>query len=258
VRKIAFTGSIATGKRIMAAAAPDLKKLTLELGGNDPAIVLDDVDPEKIVDALFWGAFQNSGQVCSAIKRLYVHEKVYRPIVEGLAARAKSTKIGPGMEPETQLGPINNEMQLARVMDLVEDAKRSGAKVESGGARLDRAGYFYPPTIVTGVGEGTRLVDEEQFGTALPVMPFTSVDDALERANKTHYGLGGSVWSADEKRAESIARELEAGVGWVNHHLDITPYAPFGGVKHSGVGYENGRWGYDEHTVAQTINVKKG
>jgi acyl-CoA reductase-like NAD-dependent aldehyde dehydrogenase len=215
------------------------------------------VDPAKVVDGLFWGAFQNSGQVCTAIKRLYVHEKVYQPIVDGIVERAKKVKVGDGLDPDTQLGPINNKMQLERVMGLVEDAKKSGGKVLSGGVRLESSGYFYPPTIVTEVGEGVRLVDEEQFGTALPIIKYSKLDDAIEQANRTHYGLGGSVWSSDPARGKSVVQELESGTGWVNHHMDITPFAPFGGSKWSGIGYENGRWGYEAFTEMQVVNVKK-
>jgi len=257
VRKVSFTGSIGTGKKIMAAAAVDLKRVTLELGGNDPAIVLDDVDPKKIVEDLFWGAFWNSGQVCAAIKRLYVHEKVYAPIVEGLAARAKAAKVGDGMAAETEIGPINNDMQITKLVALVEDAKKNGAKIEAGGERLARPGYFYPPTIVTGASDGTRLVDEEQFGTALPILPYASLDDALERANRTHFGLGASVWTSDVARGEAIVREIDSGTGWVNQHVDITPLTPFGGAKWSGIGVENGRYGYEEFTRVMTVNAKK-
>ncbi|HVO22330.1 MAG TPA: aldehyde dehydrogenase family protein [Candidatus Margulisiibacteriota bacterium] len=256
-RKVSFTGSVMTGKKIMAAAANDLKRVTLELGGNDPAIVLDDVNPDAVADGLFWGAFQNSGQVCTAIKRLYVHEKVYNPIVQRLVERAKSTKVGNGLDPNTQLGPINNEMQLTKLMGLVDDAKKSGARIETGGVRLESSGYFYPPTIVTGAHEGMRLVDEEQFGTALPVIKYGKLEDALEQANRTHYGLGGSVWTSDLQRGKDLVQEIESGTGWVNHHMDITPYAPFGGAKCSGIGHENGVWGYNEFTEMQVVNIKK-
>ena len=241
----------------MAAAAADLKRVTLELGGNDPAIVLDDVNPAAIVDGLFWGAFQNSGQVCAAIKRLYVHEKVYAPIVQGLIERAKTVKVGNGMEPDTLLGPINNRMQLDKVVDLVDDARRNGATIETGGQRLEGSGYFYPPTIVTNAHAGLRLVDEEQFGTALPIIKYSKLEDAIEQANQTHFGLGGSIWTANAERGEALVQELECGTGWVNQHLDITPMAPFGGSKWSGIGYENGKWGYSEFTAMQTVNVKK-
>ncbi len=257
VRKISFTGSVATGKKIMGYAVDDLKRVTLELGGNDPAIVLDDVDPNAIAENLFWGAFQNSGQVCTAIKRLYVHEKVYEPVVAGLVEQAKKVRVGDGLDPETQLGPINNKMQLERVMGLVDDARKSGGTVRAGGVRLEGSGYFYPPTIVTDVGEGVRLVDEEQFGTALPVVRYAKLDDVLEQANRTHYGLGASVWTRDPARGKSVVQEIESGTGWVNHHMDVTPFAPFGGAKWSGIGYENGRWGYEAFTELQVVNVKK-
>jgi acyl-CoA reductase-like NAD-dependent aldehyde dehydrogenase len=257
VRKISFTGSVATGKKIMQYAASDLKRVTLELGGNDPAIVLDDVDPAAVLDSLFWGAFTNSGQVCTAIKRLYVHEKVYAPIVDGLIERAKTVKVGDGLEPDTQLGPINNKMQFDRVVSLVEDARQHGARVAVGGKPLDRPGYFYPPTIVTDAHAGLRLVDEEQFGTALPVIKYRNLDDVLAEANRTHYGLGGSVWTSNLERGEKLVQEIESGTGWVNQHMDITPFAPFGGCKWSGLGYENGKWGYEEFTEMQVVNVKK-
>jgi acyl-CoA reductase-like NAD-dependent aldehyde dehydrogenase len=257
VRKISFTGSVATGKKVMLAAADDLKRVTLELGGNDPAIVLDDVDPDQVAESLFWGAFQNSGQVCSAIKRLYVPEKLHDAIVTRLVDRAKRTKVGNGMEPDTELGPINNEPQFKKVLAMVEDAKRAGGRIEVGGEALGSKGYFLPPTIVTNVGEGVQLVDEEQFGTALPIVKYKHLSDALEQANRTHYGLGGSVWSSDVERAEAIARELEAGTTWVNQHLDLSPFQPFGGHKWSGIGVENGRWGYAEFTQVQVVDIKR-
>lgn len=257
VRKISFTGSVSTGKKIMQYAASDLKRVTLELGGNDPAIVLDDVDPAAVVDGLFWGAFTNSGQVCTAIKRLYVHEKVYAPIVDGLIERAKAVKVGDGLEADTQLGPINNKMQFDKVSSLVEDARQNGARVAVGGKALDRPGYFYPPTIVTDAHAGMRLVDEEQFGTALPVIKYRNLDEVFEEANRTHYGLGGSVWTSNLGRGEELVQRLESGTGWVNQHMDITPFAPFGGCKWSGVGYENGKWGYEEFTEMQVVNAKK-
>jgi acyl-CoA reductase-like NAD-dependent aldehyde dehydrogenase len=258
VRKISFTGSVPTGKKIMRAAADDLKRVTLELGGNDPAIVLQDVDPAKVAPRLFWGAFANSGQVCVAIKRLYVHEDVYRPVLAALTDLAKQVKLGSGLEPDTQLGPINNAPQFARVQELVEDARRQGGTVVAGGAPLAQPGYFYPPTIVTDVGEGVRLVDEEQFGTALPVIPYRDVDDALAQANRTHYGLGGSVWTGDASRGEAIAERLECGTAWVNQHMSVNAKIPFGGMKWSGLGRENGKWGLEEFCELQVVNAMKG
>lgn len=258
VRKISFTGSVATGKKIAAAAAPDLKRVTLELGGNDPAIVLGDVDPKKVAEKLFWGAFANSGQICVAIKRLYVEENVYPEIVRELGELARHVRVGDGLADGTELGPINNAPQFERVRELVADAVSAGGRCVAGGSARDGEGYFFEPTIVTDVAEGTRLVDEEQFGPALPVMPFRNVDDALARANATHFGLGGSVWSADPQRAADLARQLECGTGWVNQHLNLVPNAPFGGSKWSGIGYENGPWGPAAFTEFQVINIAKG
>jgi acyl-CoA reductase-like NAD-dependent aldehyde dehydrogenase len=257
-RKISFTGSVATGKKVAAAAAPDLKRVTLELGGNDPAIVLDDVDPKSVAQKLFWGAFENTGQICSAIKRVYVPEKLYKPIVNELAEIAKSVKVGNGLEAGTQLGPLNNKMQFDRVNELVADAKQHGAKIVTGGQRIGSKGYFIAPTIVSEISDGTRLVDEEQFGPALPIISYRNVEDAVERANGTHYGLSGSVWSANPERAAEVARQLECGTAWVNQHLAIAPNLPFGGAKWSGIGVENGPWGLLGFTEIQVVNVAKG
>jgi acyl-CoA reductase-like NAD-dependent aldehyde dehydrogenase len=256
-RKISFTGSTETGKKVAAAAAPDLKRLTLELGGNDAAIVLDDVAPDAVAEKLFWGAFQNCGQVCSAIKRVYVPEKLYTPLVDRLAALAKSVKVGDGFTEGVQMGPLNNAPQFERVSMLVEEAKKQGARIAAGGAPLGGKGYFYAPTIVADVAEGVRLVDEEQFGPALPVLPYRTLDEAVERANRTTYGLSGSVWSNSPERALEVAGRLECGTAWVNQHLAIVPFAPFGGAKWSGIGVENGTWGLLGFTEIQTVNVAK-
>jgi acyl-CoA reductase-like NAD-dependent aldehyde dehydrogenase len=255
--KISFTGSVATGKHVAMSAAPDLKRVTLELGGNDAAIVLDDVDPAAVAGKLFWGAFQNNGQVCSAIKRVYVPERLYDGVVEALAEQARSVKVGPGTEDGVQLGPINNKPQFERVSELVSDALSSGAKAITGGKPLDRPGYFFEPTILTGVADGTRIVDEEQFGPALPVIAYRDVDDAVERANATHFGLSGSVWSADPERGAEVAARLECGTAWVNTHLALQPNQPFGGAKWSGIGVENGTWGYYGFTEIQVLHRAK-
>jgi acyl-CoA reductase-like NAD-dependent aldehyde dehydrogenase len=257
VRKVSFTGSVETGKKVAAAAAPDLKRITLELGGNDPAIVLPDVDPAKIAERLFWGAFENSGQVCSAVKRVYVHEDRQQALLEALAALARTVKVGPGLEADTQLGPINNKPQYERVCGLVADALASGARAVAGGKPAGRDGYFFQPTILTDVAEGMRIVDEEQFGPALPVLTYRDVDDAVERANATMFGLSGSVWSSDPQRAAEIAARLECGTAWVNQHLDILPTAPFGGAKWSGIGVEGGKWGLLGFTETQVIDIAK-
>jgi acyl-CoA reductase-like NAD-dependent aldehyde dehydrogenase len=256
VRKIAFTGSVATGKKVAKAAADDLKRVTLELGGNDPAIVLADVDPTKVGRALFWGAFTNSGQVCTAIKRVYVEEPAFEAVTREIANLAATVRVGNGLDPETQLGPINNAPQHRRVSELVDDAKARGASVRAGGGPRPGAGYFFEPTILTNVGDETRIVAEEQFGPALPVLPFTRLEDAIQRANATHFGLSASVWTADPERGAAIAAELECGTAWVNQHIALSPQAPFGGSKWSGIGYENGKWGLDSFCQLQVVNVR--
>jgi acyl-CoA reductase-like NAD-dependent aldehyde dehydrogenase len=256
-RKISFTGSVATGKDVAAAAAPDLKRVTLELGGNDPAIILDDVDPAAIADKLFWGAFQNNGQVCSAVKRVYVPERLYDGVVEALAEKARSVKVGEGSTEGVQLGPINNKPQFDRVSELVADAIKGGAKAVTGGKAIDGGGYFYEPTILADISDGTRIVDEEQFGPALPIISYRDLDDAVERANATHFGLSGSVWSADPERGAEVAARLECGTAWVNAHLALAPHQPFGGAKWSGIGVENGPWGLYGFTELQVLYRSK-
>jgi len=256
-RKLSFTGSVATGKKIMAAAAPDLKRVTLELGGNDPAIVLKDCDPAEVAPKLLENAFQNCGQLCVAIKRVYVEEELYAPIVEGMAEAAKAMKVGDGMDPETEMGPINNEPQYQRVLELLESAKKDGARFVTGGDAISADGYFIQPSIATDIADGSRLVDEEQFGPVVPIIPVRNVEDALERANGTHFGLGGSIWTKDRARGTELAGELECGTAWVNRHAAMSPFAPFGGHKWSGIGRENGSWGLDAFTELQVINVDR-
>jgi acyl-CoA reductase-like NAD-dependent aldehyde dehydrogenase len=256
-RKVSFTGSIETGKKVAMSAAPDLKRVTLELGGNDPAIVLDDADPAVVSKAIFAGAFNNNGQVCSAIKRVYVPEALYDDVVEGLVAQAAAVKVGDGTDEGTKLGPINNKPQFERVKELVGDALSHGATAAVGGHAMDRPGYFFEPTILAGLSDGTRIVDEEQFGPALPVISYRDVDDVVERANATHFGLSGSVWSSDSERAAGVAGRLECGTAWVNTHLALAPQQPFGGFKWSGVGVENGPWGLAEFSEIQVMHRSK-
>ena len=256
-RKIAFTGSVATGIRVATAAAADLKRVTLELGGNDAAIVLPDVEPRRVAGELFWGAFANSGQVCSAIKRLFVHESRYEETVEALAELARGVRMGPGLDPDVELGPVNNRPQLERVEALVEEARAAGARIACGGRRREGEGWFYEPTVVAEATEGMRLVDEEQFGPALPVLRYRDPEEALARANGTPYGLSGSVWSADPDRAAALAAGLACGTVWVNQHLVILPFTPFGGHKHSGLGVENGLPGLLGFTESQTFHLRK-
>ena len=212
IRKISFTGSTATGKKVMASAAETLKRITLELGGNDPGIVLDDVDPKKIAPGVFEGAFQNSGQVCLAIKRLYVHEFVYDQVCDELVSLANNAVVDDGSKQGTKLGPLQNKMQYEKVKGFLDDVHKNG-NVIAGGAAMDRPGYFIQPTIVRDIKEGSRLVDEEQFGPVLPVIKYTDMEDVIRRANGTTYGLGASVWSSDPKRAHDIATRIEVGYG---------------------------------------------
>ncbi|MFI5953892.1 aldehyde dehydrogenase family protein [Cryptosporangium sp. NPDC051539] len=257
-RKISFTGSVTTGKHVAAAAAPDLKRLTLELGGNDPAILLDDVDVSSIAEPLFWSAFRNNGQVCSAVKRVYVPEHRYDEVVEALAAVAGSVRVGPGSDPSSRLGPLNNAPQRDRVAALVSDAVRRGAEAVAGGAAVDGPGFFYRPTILRGVSDGMAVVDEEQFGPVLPVLPYRSVDEAVSRANGTHFGLSGSVWGTDADRAAAVADELDCGTAWVNTHLALRPDQPFSGAKWSGIGVENGHWGLHSFTEVAVLHRSRG
>jgi acyl-CoA reductase-like NAD-dependent aldehyde dehydrogenase len=256
-RKVSFTGSVETGKKVALSAASDLKRVTLELGGNDAAIVLDDADPVTVGKGIFAGAFANNGQVCSAVKRVYVPEALFDDVVGALVAEAADAKVGEGTEAGVQLGPINNRPQFDRVKELVADALSGGATAAIGGAAMDRPGYFFQPTILTGLMDGTRIVDEEQFGPALPVIAYRDVDDAVERANATHFGLSGSVWGADADRAAQVAGRLECGTAWINTHLALSPQQPFGGFKWSGLGVENGPWGLAEFSEVQVVHRSK-
>jgi acyl-CoA reductase-like NAD-dependent aldehyde dehydrogenase len=253
-RKISFTGSTATGKKVALTAAEDLKRVTLELGGNDPAVVLEGADVSKIADSLFWGAFRNNGQICIAIKRIYAHESVYNDLVEALSAIAKSVKVGEGTLEDVRLGPINNKPQLGRIIELVDDAIANGARLAAGGKQMDRPGYFFEPTILAEISDGVRIVDEEQFGPALPVVPFRNESDAITRANHSHYGLTASVWSDDLERATRLATEIDAGQVSINVHGGaVAPALPFSGHKWSGIGVESGPWGLNEFTDLQVI-----
>jgi acyl-CoA reductase-like NAD-dependent aldehyde dehydrogenase len=255
IGKVVFTGSIATGKKVMASAAPTLKHLTLELGGNDAGIVLPDADPKKIAEGLFWGAFINSGQTCAALKRLYVHESIYDATCQALVEYARNVPVGDGMIETNRLGPLQNERQYKRVIELVEDAKAAGARVLIGGAPLKGPGYFYPITIVADARDGTRLVDEEQFGPVLPVIRYTDLEDAIRRANGTEFGLCASVWGQDPAKTAEVAARLEAGTVYINKHADIAPNVPFGGIKCSGLGVEFGEEGLEAYTTIKIINA---
>jgi acyl-CoA reductase-like NAD-dependent aldehyde dehydrogenase len=247
-RKVSFTGSIEAGRKVAVASAADLKRVTLELGGNDPAIVLDDADAQVVAGSLFWGAFVNSGQACAAVKRVYVPEARRDEFVDALAAVAESVRVGDPTVEGTQLGPLSTRPQFDRVSALVDDALAHGAKAASGGRAVDGPGYFYEPTVLTNVDDGVRVVDEEQFGPVLPVVGYRDLDDAVHRANATSFGLGSSVWTADPDRGAALAGRIEAGMTWINAHPVSSVEHPFGGIKHSGVGVENGIEGLKSFT----------
>jgi acyl-CoA reductase-like NAD-dependent aldehyde dehydrogenase len=256
VVKVAFTGSTATGRKVMASVAGTIKRLTLELGGNDAAIVLDDVDVKDVAAKVFRGAMMNSGQVCLAIKRLYVPDSLYDAMCAELARLADATVVGDGLDAATQMGPLQNKTQFEKVKEFLVDGRTRG-KVIAGGMALERDGYFVAPTIVRDIPDDARLVREEQFGPVLPVLRYSSVDDAIARANGTEYGLGGTVWSADSKRAFEVAQQMTSGTVWVNKHLELPPDIPFGGAKQSGFGTEMGQEGLEEFTQSRIINMAK-
>ena len=257
IAKIVFTGSTETGRRIMQGAAGNLKRLTLELGGNDAGIVLPDVDVDAIAPKLFAACFHNSGQTCACLKRLYVHESIYDAVCNALAERAQQTVLGDGLDAATELGPVQNAAQLAKVEAFAEAARRDGGRFLCGGRRRPGPGYFYEPTVVAGLTDGSRLVDEEPFGPIVPVIAYRDLDEVIARANANPQGLGGSVWSADVQRATAIALRLECGTVWVNEHGAIQPDAPFGGIKQSGIGVEFGAHGLAEYTAIRTVKVMK-
>ncbi|WP_399894970.1 aldehyde dehydrogenase family protein [Streptomyces sp. BBFR51] len=243
IRHVTFTGSIPTGRAVAESAAASLARVTLELGGNDAAVLLEDVDVERIADRLFWAAFRNCGQVCMAVKRVYAPARLYSRVVEALAHRAKTAVVGAGLDPGSQLGPLNNGPQLARIERYTAQALADGARAAAGGHRLDLSGYFFAPTVLAGVPPDSPVVTQEQFGPVLPVLPYDRVDEAVEAANGTGFGLGGSVWGTDLERAEAVADRLECGTAWINHHAELSLAQPFAGIKESGVGVAGGPWG---------------
>lgn len=249
VRLVSFTGSVRAGKQIAAAAAATLKNIHLELGGNDAAIVLDDVDPALVAPAIAESAFTLAGQACALVKRVYVHESVHDRLVEELAKAARA-KTG-------TLQPLSTRPQFERVLELVADTLENGGKAVVGGERPDGPGFHYPPTIVTDVRPGMRIVDEEQFGPVLPVIPFTDLDWAIEQANASEYGLAGSVWTADTARGNELVARLECGTAYLNHHTEVAPNIPFGGVKASGIGRSCGQLGIDAFAELKTVITYK-
>ncbi|MES0875331.1 aldehyde dehydrogenase family protein [Sinimarinibacterium sp. HSW-8] len=255
--KITFTGSTKTGKRVMEAAARDLKRVTLELGGNDACIVMPDVNLDEVAESLFFGAFYNTAQVCVATKRLYIHESIYDALRDRLHAIARKTKVGDGTEADTVFGPVQNRLQYRRVMDLLGDARANGLKLLEGAPVPQGDGYFIPLTLVDNPPDDSRVVVEEAFGPVLPLLKFRDVDEVVERANRTEYGLAGAVWSADVEQAKAIAHRLDTGTVWINQNLQSTPFTPLAGHKQSGFGVENGVAGLLEFTVPKAIFIPK-
>jgi len=256
IRKISFTGSTETGKKVMASAANALKRISLELGGNDALIVMGDVDVAATAPKVFGAAMQNAGQVCIAAKRIYVHESIYDAMCDEFVTLANNWVVGDGLEQGTQMGPLQNKAQFDKVMGFLDSAKRDG-KVIAGGGRKGDKGYFIQPTVVRDIAEGSMLVDEEQFGPVMPVIKYSDPKDAVARANASIYGLGGSIWAKDSDRAWDLAENMESGSVWINKHADLRPDLPFGGSKFSGIGSELGEEGLKEFTQVQVLNMAR-
>ncbi len=258
ISKISFTGSTATGKKVMASSACNLKRVTLELGGNDPALVLPGSDYSELIPTLFDAAFGNSGQWCIAIKRLYVHASIYDEFLGEFVKYAETKIVGDGMDPNTDLGPIQNTMQYKKLLSMFKDVKDKGYKVALGG-EIDESlpGNFVPITLVDNPPEDSRIVQEEPFGPILPIIKWDNLEDVIHKLNDTDFGLAASVWGPDRDEAIDIANRIEAGTVWVNeihiHGIDI----PFGGMKQSGMGVENGKEGLQEFTNTQAMMFKK-
>lgn len=253
ISKIVFTGSTPTGQKIMGSAADTLKRLTLELGGNDAGIVLADCDPAAIAPGLFWSAFINNGQTCAALKRLYVHDSIYDQVCEELVKFASSVKVGDGFVDGNELGPIQNRMQFDKVNNLVRQSLAGGGKVLLGGPVDNTNTLFFPITLIATDNVNDPLINEEQFGPALPIIPFSDIDAVIAAANNNRNGLGGSIWTNDKPQFCQLAGRLECGSVWHNKHGAIQPNVPFGGVKFSGLGVEFGKEGLLSNTNIQVV-----
>ncbi len=255
IDKVMFTGSTATGKAIIRSSADTVKRLTLELGGNDAGIVLPDADPKAIAEGLFWGAFINTGQTCAALKRLYVHADIYEEVCEALTEVAKNMPMGVGLDEANVLGPLQNKAQYDIVDSLVRKATESGARVLLGAnPQAEQPGYFYPSTLIADIATDNALVVEEQFGPVLPIVKVDSIEQAVQLANALDVGLGASVWSSDRDAAREVAARLQAGTVWINSHGGVDPRIPFGGAKTSGYGVEFGVDGLKALGQPQVIN----
>lgn len=253
VAKVSFTGSVAVGKKVAAAAAASLKRLTLELGGNDAAIVLDDVDVQSVAPSVFAAAFTNAGQACMAIKRAYVHESIFEAFVQRLKACCDETLVGSGLDERVRMGPLQNRRQYDSIRAVIDEARVAGTRLHVGKLPIPSQGYFLAPHLAIAPDPGLKLVREETFGPVLPVIPFKSVDEAVAAANESPFGLSGSVWTADPQRGKQIAERLEVGSAWVNQHVLYDAHIPFGGMKCSGIGRENSTYGLRHYTELQAV-----
>lgn len=256
VAKVSFTGSTATGKRVMASAAGTLKRLTLELGGNDAAIILDDAVVAEVAPKVFDAAMLNAGQVCLAVKRVYAPRSMVDALCDEFERLGREAVVDDGRNQGAQIGPVQNKQQYEKVLELIEDAKQHG-KVVIGGVPIVGNGYFISPTVIRDLPEDSRLIREEQFGPVFPVIAYDTVDEAVERANDSDFGLGGTIWTSDYHRGLDVAKRIHSGTVWVNKHLDMPFDIPFGGAKQSGMGFENGVEGMKEFTQGKIINVAK-
>jgi acyl-CoA reductase-like NAD-dependent aldehyde dehydrogenase len=257
IAMISFTGSTSAGKAIMASGGATLKRLSLELGGNDPAIVLPGNDPRKVASKIFWGAFYRCGQICAAIKRVYVHDSIYDDFVAAISVLAEKIEPVDAFVEGALIGPLSNRQQFEKVQSLVDRSLAAGGNLRAGGKHIDKKGYFFAPTIISDVDASNPLVREEQFGPVLPIIRYDDIDAAIAQANDTEYGLGASVWGEDLEQAEYIALQLQAGSSWVNRHGIVMPDIPFGGFKESGIGRANGAIGLDAYSELQTLSIAK-
>jgi len=255
VDKIVFAGSIATGKQIMGGAARTLKRVALRLGGNDAGIVLPDTFIEPLLEKLFWGCFINSGQTYGALKRLYVHEDQYEEVVEQFADYVARIPVGNGLDPKSLIGPVSNETQLNWIVALVNDARLHGARIVTGGRRTKARGYFHPLTVIANATDDMRVVKHERLCPVIPILKYTTVHEAIVRANSFAPGLGGSVWGDDPQEATRYASQLECSTAWVNQHGALNTFAPFDGVKSSDLDIRVKVDGLKEFTTTQVIDV---
>jgi acyl-CoA reductase-like NAD-dependent aldehyde dehydrogenase len=258
IKKLSFTGSVSTGKHVLKAAAEGMKRVTLELGGSDAMIVCDDADMKKAVDGAVHGRFYNCGQTCTAVKRLFVFEPIADEFISKLKARTEGLKVGNGLEEGMDMGPLNNREQWAQIKTLVDNVRKKGEGDIICGGRVPEGeqyagGYFYMPTLVTGVAPDSALLREEVFGPVLPIVIVKSLDEAIEKANDSKFGLGSSIWTSDIEKARAACERLETGITWVNQHVKLPPEMPFGGVKESGIGRENGRETIDAYYELKSI-----